>query len=273
MQTEQLESHSGATKYRVAIEIGKLPIAVRTSDSKFREMLLGRYSAFSSAARPRFEFDVDLIEPYETTDEDVEVSLVGEEWRLQRGDFRAEWNPAAGKGRIQQSANPYSIDCVLRIVHSLTLAREGGFLLHSASAIRNGRAFLFSGVSGAGKTTISRLAPRDTILLTDEISYVRRAGERFEACGTPFAGEMGTPGENCAAPLAALFFLAKGRENRVDAIPQGEAVRLLMRNILFFAHDAELVKLVFRSACEFAERVPVKRLTFWPDERVWELVQ
>ena len=63
---------------------------------------------------------------------------------------------------------------MLRIVHTLVLARQGGFLLHSASAIRNGKAFLFAGVSEAGKTTISRLAPPDATLLTDEISYVRK---------------------------------------------------------------------------------------------------
>src|SRR5262249_35150747 len=130
--------------------------------------------------------------------------------------------------------------------------------------------FLFSGVSGAGKTTISRLAPPDATFLTDEISYVRREEDRFVACGTPFAGEMGRPGENCCAPLAALFFLAKGRENRINPMEPSDAVRLLMRNILFFANDPELVKLVFRSAFEFVERVPVKRLTFFPDERVWE---
>jgi len=47
---------------------------------------------------------------------------------------------------------------------------------------------------------------------------------------------------------------------------------LLLRNILFFAEDAELVNLVFRSACEFVERIPVRRLTFVPDERVWNMI-
>jgi hypothetical protein len=245
---------------------------VRTESSIFREMLNQRYSGFSSSAPPRYQFDVNLTENYETTEDDVEVSLHDGRWKIRRGDFLAHWDPAGGKGTISQSANPYSIDCVLRIVHSLTLAREGGFLLHSASAIRNGKAFLFSGVSGAGKTTISRLAPGDATLLTDEISYVRREDNGFVACGTPFAGEMGRPGENCSAPLAALFFLAKGRENRIETIAPGDAARMLMRNILFFANDAELVKQVFRAAFEFVERVPVRRLTFFPNKRVWEQI-
>jgi hypothetical protein len=194
-------------------------------------------------------------------------------WRLRRGDFRAQWNPDAGRGCILQSANPYSIDSVLRIVHTLILAREGGFLLHSAGAIRNGRAFLFSGVSGAGKTTISRLAPPDVTLLTDEVSYVRQTDAGYRACGTPFAGELARVGENCSAPIGSLFFLKQGPENKIEPMAKAEAIRRLMRNILFFAEDAALVDSVFQSACEFVERVPVQRLTFAPDSRVWAMIE
>jgi hypothetical protein len=193
-------------------------------------------------------------------------------WWLRRGDFRAQWNPYAGRGRIRQSANPYSIDSVLRIVHTLILAQEGGFLLHSAGAIRNRRAFLFSGVSGAGKTTISRLAPPDVTLLTDEVSYIRRVDAGYRACGTPFAGELARVGENCSAPIGSLFFLAQGPENKIEPMAKTEAVRRLMRHILFFTEDVALVDNVFQSACEFVERVPVQRLTFAPDSRVWQMI-
>jgi hypothetical protein len=36
--------------------------------------------------------------------------------------------------------------------------------------------------------------------------------------------------------------------------------------------DAELVQAVFQSALDFVERVPVRRLTFVPDARAWELI-
>ncbi len=206
-------------------------------------------------------------------DEDLEVKIEDGEWLLKRGDFRARWNPETRQGRIRQACSPYAIDSVLRIVHSLILARQGGFLVHAASAIRGGKAFLFSGVSGAGKTTISRLAPPDATLLTDEISYVRREGNRYIACGTPFAGELARVGENCCAPLSALFLLEKGSQNSIEPVAPSEALRRLLRNILFFADDPELVKLVFQSACEFASLVPIHRLVFVPDQRVWDIIR
>jgi hypothetical protein len=265
-------SHS----HEIAVEIGGMPILLRTADPSFRELLASRYAGFIGAsAEPSYELDVDLVPPSVemASDEDVRVEMQGGQWHLRRGDFRAQWDPSLRRGRVRQTANPYSIDSVLRIVHTLVLAREGGFLLHAASAVRHGRAFLFSGVSGAGKTTISRLAPPDATLLSDEISYVRRVGEGYSACGTPFNGELARVGENCSAPIHTLFFLAQGPENRIESVNPAEALRCLLRNVLFFAEDAELVKLIFRSACEFVDRVPVKRLTFVPDERVWDLIQ
>jgi hypothetical protein len=80
-------------------------------------------------------------------------------------------------------------------------------------------------------------------------------------------------GENRAAPLSTLFLLEKGQENRIEEVAAADAVRLLLRNILFFAEDSELVNLVFRSACEFVEKVPVRRLIFVRDQSVWEMIR
>ena len=260
--------------HEIKVEIGGTHILFRTRDSSFRRMLIDRYTGFiSSLPGRKFEFELELITPSETeATEDAHVEMQDGVWHLRRGDFRAHWDPRAGRGHIRQSANPYSIDSVLRIVHTLILAREGGFLLHAASVIRDDRAFLFSGVSGAGKTTISRLAPPDVILLTDEVSYVRREAKGYHACGTPFAGELARVGTNCSAPIATLYLLEKGPANKIEVVGTTEAVRCLLRNILFFAEDAELVKMIFRSACDFVDRVPVRRLTFVPDARVWDLI-
>jgi hypothetical protein len=275
---------------------------------------------------------------------------------------------------VRQTVNPYSIDGVLRILHSLILARQGGFLVHAASVVRNGRAFVFAGISGTGKTTISRLAPPDVTLLTDEISYIRGSGLRtwdsgraeervsgarcqvsgvgsqeagagisdsrckiqdseyliadgrqptanidqtiprsesrtpnperrvsspesgtlrpesrvassesripspetrvpaFEAFGTPFAGELARIGKKVRAPLVTLFLLQQGPENRIEPVSEAQAVRELMRHVLFFAHDEELVGMIFQTVCDFVRRVPVRRLVFTKDASVWELI-
>jgi len=263
-----------AAAHDVVVEIGAMPVLVRTNSAEFLEILQTRYGGFlNPAAQPVFEFDVEIVPPGRiTAEEDLSVRFEDGRWVLERGDFHAELDPCLRRGRIRQAANPYAIDAAFRILHSLLLSRQGGLLVHAASAVRHGRAFLFAGVSGTGKTTISRLAPPDATLLTDEISYLRREGEGYVAYGTPFAGELAQAGENVRAPLATLYLLAQGPENRIEPVGAADAARAVLESVLFFAHDAALVGQVFDSVCEVVRRVPVQRLTFVPDTRVWELI-
>lgn len=261
--------------FNVVVQIGRVPIRLNCTDPAFARQIEERYAGYvSSSIEAQYEFEIELI-PAEAKPRDADVSVAWDSgrWLIERGDFRAEWNPSTARGRIRQTINPYSLDSVLRIVHTLLLAREGGFLLHASSGIRNGRAFLFSGVSGAGKTTIARLAPPDVALLTDEISYVINRNGRYFAVGTPFYGELSRVGENLEAPIEAVYLLAKGRENKIEMIARADAVRGLLGNILFFARDPELVKMVFETAMDFTSRIPVRRLTFVPDSSVWEMIE
>jgi hypothetical protein len=269
MQPPQFEN-----SYELVIRIGGIAIALQTIDAEMARVLENRYGAYvAPGVTPDFVFRIQLISPDVFDPEaDAEVWLQGNEWHLARGDFKAEWNPVTCQGIIRQTVNPYSIDSVLRIVHTLLLAREGGFLLHASSAVRNGRSFLFSGLSEAGKTTMARLAPSDVALLTDEASYVRKVDASYRAFGTPFAGEMGEPGKNISAPIAGLYFLKKALKNQIEPMDTAQAVRRLMRNILFFAEDKHLVQMVFESACAFVAAIPVYELSFLPDQRVWELI-
>jgi hypothetical protein len=258
-----------------AIDVGGMPILVRSESLEFARTLDDRYGSFVNPVGPRpvFELDVELVSSTNIDpDQDVQVRLESGRWIMERGDFRAEWDTARRRGWVRQTANPYSIDAVLRILHSLILAGEGGFLIHAASAVKNGRAFIFAGVSGAGKTTISRLAPPDVAVLTDEISYVRPGRHGYEAFGTPFAGELARIGANLRAQLAAVYLLVQGRENKVEPVSEPEALQAFLRNVLFFAQDQELVEKLFQNAFDFVSLVPIYRLTFVPDSSVWGMI-
>jgi hypothetical protein len=128
---------------QILVEIGGVPIRLTTTDPVFRELLENRYAGFVSPNSGHAAvIEVDIASPGSLSGpDDVQVALEDGLWVIQRGDFYATWDPATRRGK------------------PLLLAGQGGFLLHAASGVRNGRAFLFSGLSGAGKTTLSRLAP------------------------------------------------------------------------------------------------------------------
>jgi hypothetical protein len=268
------EPSSSTAMAAVVVEIGGLPIRLLCNDAAFVCLIQERYAGYvSSSSTAASEFEIHLAPPDTgSRDDDLTVTWESGRWLMKRGDFRAEWNTATSRGRIEQTSNPFSLDSVLRIVHTLVLARKGGFLVHASSAIRNGHAFLFPGVSGAGKTTIARLAPPDALLLTDEISYVIPRDGKYAAVGTPFFGELARAGENVCAPIEGVYLLVKGSENGIEPVVGANAVCNLLSNILFFARDLESVKLVFDAAFDFVSHIPIYRLTFLPDTRVWEMI-
>ena len=244
-----------------------------TSDDNFLDLLRQRYHGFLSSSCPEFELVFDLVGADSVSDDDVRVSRDGEMWRIERGDFRAQWDPRTGKGVVRQNSNPYSLDSVLRIVHSLILAQRGGFLLHAASAICEGHAYLFSGVSGAGKTTMTRLAPPDVTLLNGR-NFVSSAqapsGDGYAAFGTPFAGELAQAWRELLRLRSPRFFLSGSRVRKI-ALMNSRLRKLSDAScaiLLFFAEDRSLGgETLLETACDFVARVPIRRLTFYPDAR------
>ena len=267
--------------HHLDVRIGGISVRLRAASAEFNTLMVDRFRGFiGSVDTPDYIFDVDILPftytpdaPDELSDIEVSVRREDEGWHLLRGDFEARWDPATRHGTARLRANPYALDSVLRILHTVLLAEQGGMLMHASSVVlADGRAFVCTGVSGAGKTTISRLVPPGAHILTDEMSFIRREADGYYAYGTPFAGELATPGENIRAPLAGVFLLAQGPDNRIDDLSPAEAIRAVMTNILYFAKDKALTAKVFDNAIALAACIPVRRLTFFPDARVWDMI-
>ena len=94
--------------YSVVIAIGDVPVRVNTSDADFLDLLQNRYSGFvSDEDRAEYDFDVELTAPpFANPDADVSVTYYSGRWLLERGDFRAEWEPGTRRGIIHQTASP-----------------------------------------------------------------------------------------------------------------------------------------------------------------------
>jgi hypothetical protein len=258
------------------LEVGGVPVMLRVDDPEFQEVVDQRYGCYFT--------DKPCGKPLELTvqvtrnglvdgDNRPRIERLGDRWVFERSDFQAEWHSDSGTGGItQEGVLPYPLDSVLRILHSLMASPDGGCMMHAASAVRNGRAFVFTGVSGSGKTTISCLAPPDVAILSDDISLIRPVGGDYHAFGTPFVGEYGKPGKNISAPLEAVYLLAKGPENIVEPLSRKQAVNVLLRNILLFHDDPKLSGALFDTAWRIAACVQVYRLTFAPTPAVWEII-
>lgn len=154
------------------------------------------------------------------------------------------------------------------------LARARGVLLH-ASAVRDGeRGLLFSGVSGAGKSTMASLwdgRPGVTVLSDDRV-IVREWDGRFWAYGTPWHGSARISSPE-AVPLDSIYVLRHAGENRVASLqPLDTASRLLVRSFPTF-WDSEGMVFTLRFLANLCQRVPCYDLGFTPGERIVDLIR
>jgi hypothetical protein len=151
-------------------------------------------------------------------------------------------------------------------------------LLHSSGVMRDGNAYVFSGVSGAGKSTACRLLSREpsfTVLHDDAIA-VTQAEDGFQAWSTPLSGEM--PARHSrGAPLKAVFFLKHGQTNYATRLNGKKAAMMLALNVMppitvsngvLVLEPEESLKLLLT----LAESVPCYELYFRPEHGFWKQI-
>lgn len=257
----------------LALTIGGETFLVRCSSPSLLELLRQRYRKFLSQALENcWQLEVTLADAGERFSAELSVEARGGAWWIERGEFRGQADPQRRRGFLIQSHQVYSFDTFLRILLSLDLVRTGGLVLHAASVLRNGRGYLFAGRSGAGKSTVARHGGLAGAVLSDEISLARPSADGYRVYGTPFWGELAGSGENIAASLAQICLLEQSPQNRLEPLRRTEALRALLRCVLFFARDSENTRGIFRAVERLVAAVPVARLHFRPTEEFWSLL-
>jgi hypothetical protein len=166
---------------------------------------------------------------------------------------------------VLRSPFTYPLDQVV----SMYLLNGRGLTVHAAGALVGGKGILLAGVSGAGKTTISRLAagrPGWEPLSDDRVIVRLNGGAATGATvyGTPWPGE-GAVAENRSGPLEWLVFLAQGQGNFVERLEPGQALERLLKTASIPWYDREYLPGALDACGRLVREVPAAQLTFRPD--------
>ncbi len=162
-----------------------------------------------------------------------------------------------------------------RILAAYRLAERGGALLHSAGIVDDGEAFVFFGRSGAGKSTISRLAlGAGRLVLSDDLNAVCSADRRAVVEKVPFAGDLGrtsTPSESY--PLRALLALEKGAESDLRPVSSGRTLAALLASAPYLNRDPHRLELLTANLERLIGDVETGVLTFDLGGSFWHLLR
>ncbi len=143
----------------------------------------------------------------------------------------------------------------------------GGLMLHSSALEYEGRAYLFSGPSGMGKSTHTgmwRKAFGESVrTLNDDKPALRCIDGTWYAYGTPWCGKDGI-NINSKAPIAGICFLKRGSENEIRRLSEFEATGAIMSQTLG-ALNEKMLSLVLNLVENVVNDIPVYELKCLPD--------
>lgn len=187
---------------------------------------------------------------------------------------------------ITPEHNPALFRFGLWTMFNIAALERRAVAVHSSVISLDGRAVLFLGESGTGKSTHTRLW-REHIpgarLLNDDSPIIRIAPERAAeaasapaadtipalqgvlACGSPWSGK--TPCyRNVSHPIAGIVRLSQAPQNRIRRLRPIEAIGALLPSCPpSFAHDERLQDAICRLVSQIVAQVPVYHLECLPD--------
>jgi len=183
------------------------------------------------------------------------------------------------KGEILVTSGTYepalrSFENYLRCAVAWCAAERGGALVHAASAVRKGRAYLFYGESGAGKSTLSSVSTRSQVVSDDLSLVLPRDAGGLDLVGSPFRGtyEAGEPVVG-RFPLAAGFRIVKAPVASVRPVPRAVAFGQLVGSLTFVAEAFRERPDLFASVEAAFAGVPLFELHFRKDDSYWDAIE
>lgn len=153
------------------------------------------------------------------------------------------------------------------------LLKYNGMMLHASAVALDGRAYLFSGPCGMGKSTHTRLWQQvfgeNAVVFNDDKPALRRLDgpdghdDRWYAYGTPWCGKDGI-NVNMKVPLAGICFLRRGEENSIRRLSGLEAAGYVVAQTLHRFKDESNLSLMLSHVDKLIREIPIFELRNLP---------
>ncbi|MFH1593380.1 MAG: hypothetical protein ABID09_01620 [Candidatus Omnitrophota bacterium] len=168
----------------------------------------------------------------------------------------------------------------LFMIYYLAAKREG-LVVHSAAIkdkLKKGKGYLFAGVSGAGKTTTSKIWDKHAEgikVLNDDRIIIRREGRKFYLYGTPWHGDFSDYLKTAAqrATLDKLFFICHGKKNKAKKVAPIEFFNLFFESVFSPFWDKKGLEFVSEFLTDLISSVPCYKFSFRNNKRIIDYVR
>lgn len=143
-----------------------------------------------------------------------------------------------------------------------------GMMLHASAVELEGKAYLFSGPCGMGKSTHTHLWQQTfggtAQVFNDDKPALRRIEGKWYAYGTPWCGKDGI-NQNRKVPLAGICFLKQAEENCIRQLSQTEAMIKVISQTRKKFKEAEQAELMLGHVEKLVREIPIFELQNRPE--------
>ena len=177
-----------------------------------------------------------------------------------------------GKYHPEKYCNNFSFDDIAYMESArqfyTQLLHKDGFYLHASAVELDGKAYLFSGKSGVGKSTHTRLWKRifghKVTVFNDDKPALRFIDGKWYAYGTPWCGKDGI-NQNMKVPLAGICFLKQAPHNKIRRLSAVEAIPKITSQTIYKFKNTERLELLLGHLDKLLITVPVYELENKPE--------
>jgi len=154
------------------------------------------------------------------------------------------------------------------ILYYLTVM-HGDIMIHASGVNNIGQGYIFSGVSGKGKSTIAKIWENSGAkVIHDDRLILRKNASGYRMFNTP----IHLNDEPKESPFNKIFIIDHGTENNLEPVRGASAVSLVMANCIQHNWSSEILARLMGSISIMCGTIPIVRLHFKPDRSVIDYI-
>ena len=263
---------------KILLEFAEMPFVVKTYDDEIVAWLAEHFSGEQAEDGAGTEIEIDpdsrltLVDNYQYLGQPPEASINDGILILEHPCYKGTFSLAEGKGKVWFSGREFLVS-YLRTVVTVLIVNCDGLALHSSCILRNDKTYIFTGYSGAGKSTVIKLT-EDPVIYSDEVTLLKKDENGiFSVHHSPFRSEFHTEYLPPTSDIAGIFFIRQDSQVFLEKMPVKQALFEILPMVFFPINKTQQFEnKIFGHCADLLKQVPVFNLHFRKDDTFWECI-
>lgn len=205
----------------------------------------------------------------EFTSFDVQTVKNGEELVFSRTDYRIRLDLQYGLANVYVFDDFALKHAMLNLYSTYIVHHNWGLLIHSSCILEGGKAYMFAGQSGAGKSTVAQLS-RPRPILSDEATILKIGHGEVTVFDSPFRSDTSPLFIRESRPLGAIQLLRQSMSIKRTAMGKIDGMLELLGKVFYWPYETGETAKVFEMCKKLAHHIPIYELFFQKNDLFWK---